>query len=615
MTLSVKSISRALCCLALLPTAGLARSVDELAARLDAEIPQRLEQYDIPGAALALVLAGSSPLLRGYGTVDPTTGEGVEPSRHVFRVGSVSKPLTASIVLQLFHDSGRDLHADLRPLLASLPVRPPLEQALTMHQLLTHTAGFNEQLFGQHVATAARLVDLTTYLNRHLPPRFTAPGEIIAYNDHHTVLAGWVAEQIGDAPFETLAEATLFTPLGMRATTFRQADQPTTVTEGRVLSWHRNRSGEWQPYEPDYVLTTPAAGAFSTASDMARYLARLLDCTASHPPVVPCRQQLARQAGHHPRLPGRSYGFAEGRHGGVRVLFKDGQASGFNARALIAPELGLAVFVVHNRNVLGGFGGFHPAARFNREITGVVLDMLHPGSDAAVLAPLPRNGAARRPEIYAGDYRNVVAARHSWERIAGMFDDVHVRVVPGGVDLGYGAYLEVAPGLLQWHEGGDHFIAFRLRDSGPASHLFIGGGAYERIGFYGASWFTPWFVGVVGVWFVAAAISLAARASGVQRLAALAAAVAFLGFLAGFAAIAAVTDVQRFFFGPTVLLQLVLALPLLGAAALLVQVSALTGGYRDLEPTARAAVVISLLVGASFLAWLWYWNLLGVPLH
>ena len=581
---------------------------------LDREVPALLETLDVPGAALVVVRGREVVALRGYGTVDPRAGTPVDPARHVFRIGSVSKPLTATTVLRVAGAHGLGLHDDLRDLLAPLPVRPAPAEPLTLHHLLTQGAGFNERLFGQHVTRAGDLRSLDEYLRRHLPPRFIEPGAVIAYNDHHTVLAGWVAERLAGARFEALAEQELLGPLGMAATTFRQTDLPPVVADGMTRSWRRSGDG-WRPYPRDFVITTPAAGAWSSAADMAKYLAALLGCRGPLPEPALCTVQLARQAGNHPRLPGRAYGFAEARHGGFRVLFKDGQASGFNARLLLVPELGLGVFVVHNRNILGAFGGFEPAARFNRSVTGLVLDALVPDAGAAPTPPPePIAGAAERARRYAGDYRNVVAARHTWERLIGMFDDLRVRATPRGVDPGWGEYVEIEPGLLQWHEGGESVIAFDGGAGRAPAHVFIGGGAYERVPWYTASWFTPWYVLATAAWLAGwLALVWRGRPAGGRWLTALPA-LCLLGFLLGLGALLAGVDVQSLFHGPPPALLVLLALPLVAAAALAVRCVALAMGWPRLAWRGRLAALLDLAVVVAFLAWLNYWQLLGYRL-
>ncbi len=54
----------------------------------------------------------------------------------------------------------------------------------------------NERLFGRHARSAGDFQGLGAYLQQHLPPRFAAPGEVIAYSDYCSSIAGNVIERI-----------------------------------------------------------------------------------------------------------------------------------------------------------------------------------------------------------------------------------------------------------------------------------------------------------------------------------------------------------------------------------------------------------------------------------
>jgi len=88
----------------------------------------------------------------------------------------------------------------------------------------------------------------------------------------------------------------------------------------------------------------------------------------------------------------------------------------------------------------------------------------------------------------------------------------------------------------------------------------------------------------------------------------------FLGFLGGFGALMAATDMQVLFRGPTVALLWILALPLSGAALLGAQLALFAPGPVGERRWWRAIAVANLFLGALFLLWLDYWNLLGYRL-
>ncbi len=560
--------------LLMLPAATLAAAIDK--DWLDSQVTSAMQQADID-AAIVAVVHGDEHLVRAYGTEEDA----------VFRVGSVSKPVTASLMLSLAAEGVVELHEDLAGELSALPLHPALEQPLTLHHLLTHTAGFNERLFGQHTRRVDRFQTLDTYLHQHLPPRFAAPGNIIAYNDHHTALAGWLAEQRTGKTFAELARTRIFAPLGMTSSSFEQTNLPTHIA-ARLI---RATNGK-TPYPPDFIQLPPAAGMVTTAGDMAAYLAALLsgDLPGSD-------GQLTVQFRHHNKLPGRTYGFAEGRHGALTTFYKDGQASGFNARLLLIPEHRFGVFVAHNRNIFGPFGAVQEAGRFPRRVGQVLTEHLWPAGDAPT-PPRPDSGHGADLSPYAGTYRTTVAARHTWERVASLFDEATITIDNDALRLGSRLYLPAQDYFVNAQPPWDA-IAFR-RHNEAVTHLLIGGGAYERVPAWTTQQALPWSLGLP---LLLLAVSGVARVRRTPWSTVLGQG-AVLGFFCGFAAVMWLVDVQQLFLGPPPILLLLLALPVIATAAFLWQLV-------DMARRPAWLDAIGIAAGTVLLVWLNYWNLLG----
>ena len=540
-----------------------------------------MAEADIPAAVVAVVHGDETWLL----------GEGVDVRNAVFRVGSVSKPVTASLVQLLVEAGTIDLHEDLRGDLESLPVSPPLQVPLTMHQLLTHTAGFNEKLFGQHVREADRLKTLASYLAAELPERFIEPGQIVAYNDHHTALAGWILEQRSAEPFAQLAERLLFARLGMTRTSFEQIDLPRSVVRYLVVAG--NGVGG-TVYPRDYVQLPPAAGLFTSAPDMARYMRALLNAELPGSDV-----QLRVQFRHHEKLPGRAYGFAEGRSGSLRYLYKDGQASGFNARMVLVPEERFGFFMAHNRNIFGALGRVEPAGRFGRRLGGALLERLWPERTSQVVEALPAFDPVGKADRYAGTYRTVIASRNTWERLVSLFDEAVLHADPGGVRLAGALYEPAGEHLFEHQNQPGRHIAFR-EHAGAISHLFIGGGAYERVAWWSSSAAMPWVPGLA----LAVLMFTAWRLWPVDKHLLWLSHAALVTFFPLVATLFATVDIQRFFHGPPTLMLVLLALPLLSLV-----------GWGIAVLRLRRPRLVERLLGAGaaavLFAWLWHWRLLG----
>ena len=120
-----------------------------------------MDRWGIPGGALALVKDGRLVLARGYGYADTATREMVAPTS-LFRLASLSKPITAAAVLSLVDDGRISLDTPLTAVAGDLlspdwaDVDPRIGQ-ITVRELLDHTAGWDPAVSGEPNFAAAQI--------------------------------------------------------------------------------------------------------------------------------------------------------------------------------------------------------------------------------------------------------------------------------------------------------------------------------------------------------------------------------------------------------------------------------------------------------------------------
>jgi len=564
------------------------------------------EAAHVPGVIAALVVDGEIVMADGWGEADVEARVPADENTR-FRVGSVSKPVTATAALLAMQAFGVAPDDDLRGLFEDLPIRPSLDVPLTFHELLTQTGGFNESLAGQHVTDRARFLSIRNYLEARLPPRFETPGRVITYNDHHTVLAGYAVEQLSGQAFADFVRTRLFVPLGMNHSTFDQLD----IAESAAMPLARSYDAVGHAYARDYIMTAPAAGLATTASDMGRYLAFVLDPEEELLSSGLHDRQTTVQFRNDPRLWGRAYGFAETSRGGRLVLYKDGQANGFGARLLIVPDLRLGAFIAVNRSVLGPMGRPNEASRFLRDFTGAVLSQVIPDTPAPE-APQSLNGVDSRP--FAGTYRTTVAARHTWEKLLAMTDTARVAANDdGSINIGSGHYVPVDDGIYQWSEGGPFHIAFeRFEDAGP-EYLIFGSGSYELVPWYGVEDGAMKVVAVLSaialVMLFIASVSFARGGLAAWGVLAGMGSLTRIGFFGVLAGTLILMDPQSLFYGMPWGIAIAVALALLSLGADAMSFLVFT---RAKKSTGLIALAVIYFASTGIFAWwLAYWNLLG----
>lgn len=234
---------------------------------LDGFMPYALERGDAAGAVVAVVRNGEVLLVKGYGYSNVATRAPVDPQRTLFRPGSTSKLFTWTAVMQLVEQGKLDLDHDVNEYLGfKLPVRD--DGPITLRNIMTHTAGFEEQIKELIVADPARLVPLKTYVERAQPTRIFKAGTTPAYSNYATALAGYIVERVSGQSFDDYLDAHIFKPLGMEHATFRQPLPAALAPD--MSQGYAQASQPAKPFE--IVVAAPAGSLSASGADMARFM-------------------------------------------------------------------------------------------------------------------------------------------------------------------------------------------------------------------------------------------------------------------------------------------------------------------------------------------------------
>ena len=124
-----------------------ATPVTDVEVVFDRLIPSFLEQWEVPGASIAIVNDGQLLFVKGYGLADVEGDDPVKPDS-LFRIASISKPITAVAVLQLVEEDLLDLEESVFEILKEFQppegaTRDPRLDEITVLHLLQHTGGWD----------------------------------------------------------------------------------------------------------------------------------------------------------------------------------------------------------------------------------------------------------------------------------------------------------------------------------------------------------------------------------------------------------------------------------------------------------------------------------------
>jgi CubicO group peptidase (beta-lactamase class C family) len=333
-----------------LTTVPAAANVHELTAVdveafLDGIVPLQLDREDMAGATVAVVKDGKLLFAKGYGYADmkhkqPVTAE------TLFRVGSVSKLFTWTAVMQLVEQGKLDLGKDVNEYL-DFKIPEAFGQPISLKNILTHTAGFEEQLKDLFTADK-RSPNLGNYLKTHIPKRIFAPGTTPAYSNYATALAGYVVERGSGQPFNDYIQQNIFKPLGMTRSTFAQPLPPEFVplmSNGYVLASD-------EPKEFETVGAFPAGSLTSSAADMSKFMLAHLQAgrlgTAQILKPETTRLMHSRAFALDPAANAMAYGFYEESRNGQHIIGHGGDTAYFHSGLELLTDAGVGVFVSYN---------------------------------------------------------------------------------------------------------------------------------------------------------------------------------------------------------------------------------------------------------------------------
>jgi CubicO group peptidase (beta-lactamase class C family) len=595
----------------------------EVGAFFDQFIPQQLEERHIPGAALVVVRDGEVVFAQGYGFADLEQEKPVVADQTLFRTGSVAKLFTWTAVMQLAEQRKLDLDVDVNGYLSGFRIPDTFPAPITLEHLMTHTAGFEDVSMGTMRPRPEDLEPLGTFLARKVPARIFPPGQVTAYSNYGTALAGHIVEQVSGLPFDQYVQQNILTPLGMDHTTFRQpvpASLADELATGYVYS-----DGAFRPQPFEVYQIGPAGGASATVPDMARFMiAHLQDGQYGDARILgeQTTQLMHRQHfSNDPRLTGMAYGFYELRVNGRLLLTHAGETSFFRSQLYLLPQESLGLYVVYNAPG-GGLA--------RQELVQAFFDRFYPATPITV--PQPPTGATQRASQLEGRYISTRSAQTTIEKPRLLFEPFYQPITVRATRDGYvesnhpsvrsqnpasyqpSRWVETEPNLYTQTSGRD-LLAFRQDDQGDLM-LFLDSAAprgYRRLTWSEEILSQPLLLlGLVAVLLGVLAFALFDRqALPAARWLAVGTGGVVVVFLLGLVAFAFLGFTSYLFGEVSLVWWAVFALPLV-LIFLTIVLAVFT-----LLPWPQAGVLrhvpyaLAVLAAAGLLLWANYWNLIG----
>ena len=243
--------------------------IEQFVNELDQKIPQLLNDFIVPGTAIAIIENGEIILQKGYGysNIDKKTKVSIATG---FNIGSISKTIAAWGVMKLVQEGKIDLDAPAEKYLTRwhLPESDFDSNKVTIRRLLSHTAGLS--LHGYPGWTPKdNLPTIEESLNgkNNGPGRvemIMEPGTKWKYSGGGFSILQLIIEEVTQQKFEDYLQAEILNPLGMTSSSY-------TIDE-KILkssSLEHNNFGEVIDFE--LFTAQAAAGLHTTIEDFTKF--------------------------------------------------------------------------------------------------------------------------------------------------------------------------------------------------------------------------------------------------------------------------------------------------------------------------------------------------------
>lgn len=338
-------------------------SDSDIESNMDSFFNEKMEEYNIPGAAVVVVKEGKVVFQKAYGYADAESKIKFDTDKTTFRIASITKVFTASALMQLVEEGKVELNENIRTYLPNLKINNPYDKPVTVENLLTHTSGIDSSVLMElsYDKLSMPCGYLLNEMNQKNLKVVKEPGSNIEYCSYGVVLQGCIIEAISGMSCKDYINENIIKPLGMNQTVM-------AMEEDNLTSGYNYFNGKLtkSTLEGAFKLY-PVGGLISSISDMADFMKMYLNGGSYNGQRVfsetTVKDILTTHETYDKILPGMCYGFGEFREQGVRVVGHGGYSpDGLLSQLDLYPQNNTGTFVIvnqgSNNNITDEFRSF-----------------------------------------------------------------------------------------------------------------------------------------------------------------------------------------------------------------------------------------------------------------
>src|ERR1044072_4228224 len=315
-----------------------------------------------------------------------------------FRLGSITKQFTATVILQLVEQGKIKLDAKLSDYLPDY--RKDTGEKVTIHHLLTHTSGIpsytSQPDFFQNVSRNPYKVDefVKKYASGDLE---FEPGSKFRYNNSGYFLLGAIIERVTGKPYEQVLKQNIFDPLGMKNTGYDHHD---TLIPKRATGYSKTPDGYINAAYLDMSIPYAAGSLYSTVEDL------YLWDQALYADKVLSAQSKAFM--YKPFLENYAYGWAitnasfKQNNQPVQMISHDGGINGFSTTIMRFPNEKNVIVMLDNT-------GSEYVNRLGESIGKIIYNQPYEQTKMSIIPVLSKTITEKGIEAGIAEYRDLKA--------------------------------------------------------------------------------------------------------------------------------------------------------------------------------------------------------------
>jgi serine beta-lactamase-like protein LACTB len=306
----------------------------------EAAVKAAVARQHVSGLSVAVVVDDRIGWSRAYGFADLENPVPFSTAT-VWRLGSVSKPITAIAAMQLSERGRLDLDV---PIQKYCPAFPEKQRPITSRQLLGHLSGIRHYNADENFNSTRHYDGVVASLDAFKnDPLVHDPGTAFTYSTYGYVVLGCVVEGASGIPYAEYVRDNIWTPAGMSRTSL---DDVARIIPNRARGYAHTEGGEFRNAElADTSNKIPGGGLVSTAEDLAR-LAIALDTHKLLKEETYRRMQVPMKTADGKESP--YFGFNISDRKKDKVLSHGGGQQGTSTFFLLVPARHFAVAVIAN---------------------------------------------------------------------------------------------------------------------------------------------------------------------------------------------------------------------------------------------------------------------------